>query len=275
MSGPEDRKLRLAVPGAAGKMGRMIVKVIAESPGCELVAAIERPGSPHLGEDAASLAGLPPSGIAVEHTLERALDRADVLIDFTAPVATAWTVTRAAEAEVAVVIGTTGLGDAELRAVQKAAERVPIVLSANMSLGVNVLFGLLAEAARALGNAYDVEIVELHHRQKKDAPSGTALAMARVLAEALGRDLAAVQRTGRDGAVGTRPVEEIGLFAVRGGDIVGEHTAYFCGLGERLEITHRASSRETFARGALRAAEWLRDRDPGLYDMQDVLGLRR
>jgi 4-hydroxy-tetrahydrodipicolinate reductase len=144
-----------------------------------------------------------------------------------------------------------------------------------MSLGVNVLFGLLAQAAKALGDDYDVEIVELHHRQKKDAPSGTALAMASVLAEALERDLATTARHGRQGNVGARAREEIGLHAVRGGDIVGEHTAYFCGLGERLEITHRASSRETFARGAVRAAEWLRDRDPGLYDMQDVLGLRQ
>src|SRR5262249_13788251 len=151
----------------------------------------------------------------------------------------------------------------EKRAIDKAAEKIPIVLSANMSLGINVLFGLLAQAAQALGDAYDVEIVELHHRQKKDAPSGTALAMARVLAAALERELDQVACYGRQGLVGARPTEEIGIMTVRGGDIVGEHTAYFCGLGERLEITHRASSRETFARGALRAAEWLRDRDPG------------
>jgi 4-hydroxy-tetrahydrodipicolinate reductase len=271
----QELPLRLAVPGAAGKMGRMVVKVIAETPGCELVAAVERPGSPHLGQDAAVLAGLPPSGVLVRKELDEALARADVIIDFTAPVATAWTASRAAEGEVAMVIGTTGLGEAERRAVEKAAERIPVVLSANMSLGVNVLYGLLAEAARALGPAYDIEIVELHHRQKRDAPSGTAMAMARVCAEALGRDLAEVARHGRAGELDARTVEEIGLHAVRGGDIVGEHTAYFCGLGERLELIHRASSRETFARGAVRAAEWLRDRDPGLYDMQDVLGLRR
>jgi 4-hydroxy-tetrahydrodipicolinate reductase len=270
-----ERKLRLAVPGAAGKMGRMIVRVIADTPDCELVAAIERPQSPYLGHDAGTLAGLGPSGVTVKRELDDALDRADVIIDFTAPVATAWTVTRAAEREVAMVIGTTGLGEAELRAVEKAAERIPIVLSANMSLGVNVLFGLIGQAARSLGAGYDVEIVELHHRQKKDAPSGTALAMANVLAEALGRDLGAVGRYGRQGDVGARSDEEIAVLAVRGGDIVGEHTAFFCGLGERLEITHRASSRETFARGAVRAAQWLRERDPGLYDMQDVLGLRR
>jgi 4-hydroxy-tetrahydrodipicolinate reductase len=267
-------KLRLAVPGAAGKMGRMIIKVIAETAGCELVAAIERPQSPQLGQDAGVLAGLAPSGVLVGKELDEALGRSDVLIDFTAPSATAWTVSRAAEREVAMVIGTTGLGDAELKAVEKAAEKIPIVLSANMSLGVNVLFGLLQQAARALGPAYDVEIVELHHRLKKDAPSGTALAMAHVLADALGRDLQKTAKYGREGDVGVRSRDEIGVLAVRGGDIVGEHTAYFCGLGERLELTPRASSRETFARGAVRAAEWLRDRDPGLYDMQDVLGLR-
>jgi 4-hydroxy-tetrahydrodipicolinate reductase len=269
-----ERKLRIAVPGAAGKMGRMIIKVISETSTCELVAAIERPQSPQLGQDAGVLAGLPPSGVPVKKELDEALDKSDVLIDFTAPTATAWTVSRAAEREVGMIIGTTGLGDAELKAVEKAAEKIPIVLSANMSLGVNVLFGLLSQAARALGPAYDVEIVELHHRLKKDSPSGTALAMAHVLADALNRDLSKVAKYGREGDVGTRPQDEIGILAVRGGDIVGEHTAYFCGLGERLELTHRASSRETFARGAVRAAEWLRDRDPGLYDMQDVLGLR-
>ena len=270
-----ERKLRLAVPGAAGKMGRMILKVIAETPGMLLVSAVERPGSTFLGNDAGSVAGLGQLGVEIRSELDDAMANADVIIDFTAPAATAWTVSRAAEHEVGVVIGTTGLGEAEKRAVWQASERIPIVLSANMSLGVNVLFGLLAQAARALGDDYDVEIVELHHRHKKDAPSGTALAMASTLAEALGRDLSKVARYGREGLPGARASDEIGIHAVRGGDIVGEHTAYFCGLGERLEITHRASSRETFARGAVRAAAWLRDRDPGLYDMQDVLGLRK
>ena len=271
----QERKIRLAVPGAAGKMGRMILKVIAEHPEVELVAAIERPGSTFLGKDAGAIAGIGDIGVVIQSELDEALSGADVIIDFTAPAATAWTVSRAAEHEVAVVIGTTGLGEAEKRAVWQASERIPIVLSANMSLGVNVLFGLVAQAARALGDDYDVEIVELHHRQKKDAPSGTALAMASAISEALERELSQVSRYGREGQEGARTTEEIGVLAVRGGDIVGEHTAYFCGLGERLEITHRASSRETFARGAVRAAEWLRDRDPGLYDMQDVLGLRK
>lgn len=267
-------RLRLAVPGAGGRMGQSILKVIAESPAVELVAAIERSDAAVLGKDTGLVAGIGASGLTIGSDLEEALDRADVVIDFTAPAATAWTASRAAEREVAMVIGTTGLGEAERRAVRQAAERVPIVLSANMSLGVNVLLGLLEQAARALGPDYDVEIVELHHRLKKDAPSGTAMAMAERLADALSRDLAEVARYGREGQPGARTRDEIGILALRGGDIVGEHTAYFCGLGERLEISHRASSRETFARGAVRAALWLRDRDPGLYDMQDVLGLR-
>jgi 4-hydroxy-tetrahydrodipicolinate reductase len=275
VNGGDSPRVRVAVPGAGGKMGRMILKVISETPAAELVAAIERTESPLLGQDAGLVAGIGALGVRIQAELDDALSNADVIIDFTAPSATAWTVSRAAEHEVGVVIGTTGLGEAEKRAVWQASERIPIVLSANMSLGVNVLFGLIAQAARALGKDYDVEVVELHHRQKKDAPSGTALAMASVLAEALERDLGKVARYGREGQVGPRSADEIGVLAVRGGDIVGEHTAYFCGLGERLEITHRASSRETFARGAVRAAEWLRDRDPGLYDMQDVLGIRR
>jgi 4-hydroxy-tetrahydrodipicolinate reductase len=270
-----EPRVRVAVPGAAGKMGQMIIRVLAESQTAELVGAVERAGSPHLGQDAGIVAGVGELGVPIRAELDEVLAAAQVIIDFTAPAATAWNVSRAAEHDVAVVIGTTGLGEAEKRAVWQASERIPIVLSANMSLGVNVLFGLLAQAARALGNDYDVEIVELHHRQKKDAPSGTALAMASVLAEALERDLGKVARYGREGQVGARTRDEIGVLAVRGGDIVGDHTAYFCGMGERLEITHRASSRETFARGAVRAAGWLRDRDPGLYDMQDVLGLRK
>ncbi len=266
--------LKIAVPGATGKMGRAIIRVIAETEGVELAAALARAGHPDLGKDAGVLAGLPPSGVLIGHALDDALAAADVVIDFTAPSASAWTATRAAEAEVGLVIGTTGLAEAERRAVERAAEKVPIVMSPNMSVGVNVLFGLLQTAARALGDGYDVEIVELHHRLKKDAPSGTAVRMAEVLAEALGRDLGQVGVYGRQGNVGARPPEQLGVLAVRGGDVVGDHTAYFLGLGDRLEITHRASSRETFARGAVRAALWLGDRDPGLYDMQDVLGLR-
>ncbi len=264
-------RLRIAIPGAAGRMGRILVRVIAESDSLQLGVATEREGSPAIGQDAGLLAGVAPLGVRVQ-TASASLD-ADVLIDFSAPGATAELVARAAEARVAAVIGTTGLGEAERAAIERASEEIPIVFAANMSLGVNVMFGLLRQAARILGDDYDVEIVEAHHRLKKDAPSGTALAMAGVLMDALERhpqDLV----YGRKGDVGARTPREIGIHAVRGGDIVGDHTVSFNGMGERLELVHRASSRETFARGALRAAEWLRDRDPGLYDMQDVLGLR-
>jgi 4-hydroxy-tetrahydrodipicolinate reductase len=266
--------MRVAVPGAAGRMGQSIVRVLAETPGAELIAAVERAGHPALGQDAGVLAGLAPGGVALGSSVDEALARADVWIDFTTPAATAQAAERAAARGVRVVAGTTGLGEAERRAIEAAARRVAVVLSPNMSVGVNVLLKLLAEAARALGDGYDVEIVEAHHRQKRDAPSGTALRMAEVLANALGRDLAAEARHGRSGDVGPRTAKEIGVLAVRGGDVVGDHTAHFLGLGERIEITHRASSRETFARGAVRAALWLADRAPGLYDMQDVLGLR-
>ena len=260
------------VPGAAGKMGRMLVRIIAESANLKLAVALEREGSPALGQDAGLLAGAGAIGVRISPA-DAALD-ADVIIDFTTPLATVALLQRAAEARVAAVIGTTGLGDAEHAAIEKAATEIPIVFSANMSLGVNVMFGLLRQAARALGNEYDIEIVEAHHRQKRDSPSGTALAMARVLTDELQRDMTTDLRYGRQGDVGARTAQEIGIHAVRGGDIVGDHTVSFCGIGERIELSHRASSRETFARGALRAAEWLRDRDPGLYDMQDVLGLR-
>jgi 4-hydroxy-tetrahydrodipicolinate reductase len=251
----------------------MVIRVIAESPQLELGLATERAGSPAIGQDAGLLAGTSPLGVRVG-AADAALD-ADVLVDFTAPDSTARLVARAAEAGIAAVIGTTGLGEPERAAIERAAREIPIVCAANMSLGVNVLFGLLRQAAHALGDDYDIEIVEAHHRQKKDAPSGTALAIADVLADALKRDPKTDFRHGRVGDVGARTTREIGIHAVRGGDIVGDHTVHFCGIGERIELSHRASSRETFARGALRAAEWLRDRDPGLYDMQDVLGLRR
>jgi 4-hydroxy-tetrahydrodipicolinate reductase len=247
------KRLAIALAGSTGKMGRMIAQAISETPSVELTATLER---------------------AALSQLEQALSGVEAIIDFSAPPVTlALAEQLAASGGPALIIGTTGLGASELAIVDAAAKRVPVVLSANMSLGVNVLFGLLEKAARALPG-YDVEIVELHHRLKRDAPSGTALRMAEVVAGALDRELDAAARYGRHGMVGARGAEEIGLHSVRGGDIVGEHTAYFCGLGERLELTHRASSRETFARGAVRAAEWTRGQAPGRYDMQDVLGLR-
>lgn len=265
----------MVVPGAAGKMGRQILRVLVDTPGVVLHGAVEREGHADLGRDAGAVAGGPALGVPITADLDAALDGADVLIDFTVPAATARAAAAAAAHGVALVVGTTGLGEAERAAVVAASARVAVVLSPNMSVGVNVLLGLLDLAARALGDGFDVEIVELHHRLKRDAPSGTAVRMAEVLAQALGRDLGAVGVYGRKGDVGPRRAEELGVMTVRGGDVVGEHTAYFLGLGERVEITHRASSRETFARGAVRAAEWLRDRAPGLYDMRDVLGLAK
>jgi 4-hydroxy-tetrahydrodipicolinate reductase len=264
--------LRLAIPGAAGKMGRILVRLISENPQLELAVATERAGSPAIGQDAGVLAGVNALGVRIQDN-NAELD-ADVLIDFSAPGATADLVTRATQARVGAVIGTTGLGETERKIIEASASEIPIVFAANMSLGMNVLFGLMRQAAHILGPDYDVEIVEAHHRMKKDAPSGTALAMAGVLAEALQRNCKTDLVYGRQGEAPRKPCE-IGIHAVRGGDIVGDHTVSFNGIGERIELIPRASSRETFARGALRAAEWLRDRDPGLDDMQDVLELRQ
>ena len=267
--------MKIGVLGAGGRMGTMLVRAVADTPGLELGAAVESAQSTHRGTDAGTRAGIAPLGVAIDDDLDGALHKIDVLIDFTSPASTAATAMLAAARGVALVVGTTGCGEAEVAVVRGAAARVPVVMSSNMSLGVNVLFGLLRQAAASLGAGFDMEIVELHHRLKKDSPSGTALSMAKEMAGAVGRDLAKVGRYGREGLIGERPLDEIGVLAVRGGDVVGEHTAYFFGHGERLEITHKASSRETFARGAVRAAQWVHGRAPKLYDMQDVLGLPR
>jgi 4-hydroxy-tetrahydrodipicolinate reductase len=226
-----------------------------------------------MGLNAATLAGAPPASTVVRAELP-ARGEAAVWIDFSSAATTAANARAAVAAGAALVVGTTGLGASDKEAVAEAARSVPVVLSPNFSVGVNVLLKLVADATRALGPGYDLEIVEAHHRQKRDAPSGTALRLAEALAEASGRDLAATARYERHGDVGPRTQPEIGLQTVRGGDVVGDHTVHFLGLGERIEITHRASSRDTFARGSVRAALWLATRPPGLYDMRDVLGLR-
>jgi 4-hydroxy-tetrahydrodipicolinate reductase len=266
--------IRIVVAGAAGRMGGHIIRAVRAEADVALAGATERPGF-HTGEDAGTLAGLPALGVPVQGDLRQALaGGADVLIDFTAFEASAANAEIAAERGVALVIGSTGF-TAEARArVEAAARRVPVVLSPNMSVGVNVLFSLVRQAARVLGDAYDVEIVEMHHRKKKDAPSGTAVRLAEVAAEALARDPARDLRCSRHGMIGERPPREIGVQTLRGGDVVGEHTVYFAGEGERLELTHRATSRDQFARGAVRAARWIAGRPPGLHDMADVLGLR-
>jgi 4-hydroxy-tetrahydrodipicolinate reductase len=265
--------VRIAVLGAAGKMGQAIVRALAATPGATLSAAVERPGSAELGRDAGLLAGLGANQITVRGDLPAA-GEADVWIDFSSPAASVAHAAEAASRGAALVIGTTGLSADDRARITQAAAKVAIVLSPNMSVGVNVLLRLVADAARALGPDYDIEVLEAHHRAKRDAPSGTALRLAEALAEATGRDLAETARYERHGDIGPRPGREIGLQTIRGGDVVGDHTVFFLGLGERVEITHKASSRETFARGAVRAALWLAGRPPGLHDMRDVLGLR-
>jgi 4-hydroxy-tetrahydrodipicolinate reductase len=265
--------VRIAVFGAAGKMGGAIVRAIADTPATSLVAAVERADFPELGADASRVAGLPESGLRVQAD-RPGRGMADVWIDFSAPGAAVANAIAAAQAGASIVIGTTGISTQDKAAIASEAKRIPIVLAPNMSVGVNVMLRLVADAARALGSAYDIEIVEAHHRAKRDAPSGTALRLAEAVAEATGRDLGKSARYERHGEIGPRTADEIGIQTVRGGDVVGDHTVFFLGQGDRIEITHRASSRDTLARGAVRAALWLHRRAPGLYDMRDVLGLK-
>lgn len=265
--------MRLVVVGAAGRMGRTLVKAVAEHPDARLVAAIEREGSPELGTEVGALVGLGPLDVPLSADLSAALDEADGILDFTAPEATRSFAEHAAERRLVHIVGTTGLADADFAALRAAAARARIVQSGNMSLGVNVLANLVRQAARALGPDWDIEIVEMHHRMKVDAPSGTALLLAE--AAAAGRDVDLAERSlrGRDGHTGARPDGGIGFASLRGGSVVGEHTVVFAGPGERMELGHRAEDRGLFARGAVQAALWARDRPPGLYGMADVLGL--
>jgi 4-hydroxy-tetrahydrodipicolinate reductase len=267
-------RIRALVAGAGGRMGGRIVAALEGQQGIVLAGACEQAGHQAVGCDAGVVAGIGATDVVVRERLESVIGLGDVVIDFTSPAASLRHVELAVQHGTAVVLGTTGLSDEELATLEKAARKIPIVFAPNMSVGVNLLFKVLGDVAAVLGDAYDVEIVEAHHRYKKDAPSGTAKKMAQVVAAALRRDLEQVAVPGRSGMVGERKTEEIGIFAVRGGDIVGDHTVMFAGLGERIEITHRAHSRDTFARGAVRAAKWVVGRVPGLYDMMDVLGLK-
>lgn len=266
--------IKAVVTGAAGRMGSRIISVIASTEGVRLAGAVERSGHPLIGQDAGGPAGLPPTGVTITDNLDAALAAGDVLIDFTTPEASLVHVQSCAHHHKPVVIGTTGMSKEETEQVRRHSAAVPVVLSPNMSIGVNLSFKVLAEIAQTLGDDYDVEIVEAHHRMKKDAPSGTAVKMAQVLARALGRNLDEVGVYARKGMIGERSTKEIGIQTVRAGDIVGEHTVYFAGKGERIEFTHRAHSRDTFAAGAVKAAKWIVGKNPGLYDMQDVLGLK-
>jgi 4-hydroxy-tetrahydrodipicolinate reductase len=265
--------LGLIVCGAGGRMGGAVIRAIQQSGNIKLVAAIDKPDSARIGKDAGEVAGAGRLGIKISDGIETCLAPHSVVIDFTNPEASLGFLRAAAKKRAPVVIATTGFNPKQLADIKRLAERTPTLLSANTSLGVNVLVSLLGKAARMLGDDYDVEIVEAHHRFKKDAPSGTALALGRAVAQALNRDLDKVGINGRKGIVGERGRKEIALLSVRAGDIVGEHTVIFGGIGERLEFIHRAHSRDTFARGAIRAAMWLATRKPGLYGMQDMLGL--
>jgi 4-hydroxy-tetrahydrodipicolinate reductase len=255
-------------------MGKTIVSCIAETGGIAVVSGTEQPGSPAIGADIGELAGLGKKHIAIRDDLEECMSRCDVCVDFSTPESTLLTLRCALKRGKAIVVGTTGFSAAQKREIGEAAKTIPCVLAPNMSIGVNVLFRVVGEMAKTLGDAYDVEIVEAHHKFKKDAPSGTAVRISEIVAEALQRDLKEVGVYGRKGLGPGRGPREIGIHTVRAGDIVGEHRVLFGGMGETLEICHRAQSRETFARGAVAAALWIVGKPPGLYDMQDVLGLR-
>jgi 4-hydroxy-tetrahydrodipicolinate reductase len=263
----------VVIAGAAGRMGSRLVALLQEQRDLRLVAALEAPGHPSLQKDAGEMAGLPRLDVPITADAEGALGKDRILIEFSVPDASLAHLRLLARQGGRAVIGTTGFSAAQRDEAERLAERVPILLSPNMSVAVNVAFRVLADIARLLGDDYDVEITETHHRFKKDAPSGTALRMAEVVAHALGRDLDKTAVYGRHGMPGERTRNEIGVLSLRSGDVVGEHTVSFGALGERLEITHRAHSRDTFARGALRAAAFIATAPPGLYSMQDVLGL--
>jgi 4-hydroxy-tetrahydrodipicolinate reductase len=266
--------IRVGITGAAGRMGKTLIEALElAGDDLQLAAAIERPDSTLLGADAGELAGVGKRGVPVVASLAGVIDDIDVLIDFTIPAATLENSALCAERGVAIVIGTTGFTAPEQALLESAAGRTAVCKASNFSTGVNLCFKLLDMAARVLGDDVDIEVYEAHHRHKIDAPSGTALSMGEVVANALGRDLDQVAVYGRQGQTGARERDTIGFATVRGGDIVGDHTVMFAAEGERVEITHKASSRMSFARGAVRAASWLVGREPGLYDMQDVLGL--
>ena len=265
--------LNLAIAGSSGRMGRALLEAVAQAPDMRLAAALERKGSPFVGKDAGELFGA-PCGVSISEDTALGLAGCNALIDFTRPEATLDHLKACRELGINIVIGTTGFSPEQKGLIADAGRDIGVVFAPNMSVGVNLSLKLLDMAARVLNEGYDIEIVEAHHRHKVDAPSGTALRMGEVVANALGRNLAECAVYGREGVTGERSPSTIGFATVRGGDIVGDHTVLFAGIGERIEITHKASSRATFALGALRAARFLAQRGKGLFDMQDVLGLR-
>ncbi|SBS28204.1 4-hydroxy-tetrahydrodipicolinate reductase [Marinomonas spartinae] len=266
--------MRIAVIGASGRMGKNLIIATNETDGVSLGAAIVRSDSSLVGADAGEIAGIGKLGVSATASLADSVADFDVLIDFTTPSLTLENAAFCAEHNKAIVVGTTGLNNAEKTQLASYAEKTSVVFAPNMSIGVNLTLKLLSTAAQILGDDYDVEIVEAHHRHKVDSPSGTALRMGEVVAEALGRDLKECAVYGREGQIGPRTQKEIGFETIRAGDVVGEHSVWFATEGERIEIVHKASSRMTFAKGAVRAANWLEGKAAGLYDMQDVLNLK-
>lgn len=265
---------RVIIAGATGRMGSRLATLSYEYPDLTLAGGFERAGHKDIGKDIGVLCGVGEKKIVLADSLGSVIDAGDVIIDFTAPLATLTNVALAAAKKKAMVIGTTGIEKEQIEEIKIASREIPIMFAPNFSVGVNLLLKVLKDVARVLGDEYDIEIIEAHHRLKKDAPSGTALKLAQVVADAVNRDLDEVGVYARKGIIGERTKKEIGIQTIRGGDIVGDHTVMFCGLGERVEITHKATSRDTFTRGALRAASWIVKQKPGLYDMQDVLGLK-
>ena len=266
--------IKAIVAGAAGRMGKRLISLIHQNEDIVLAGAFERPDHPDVDKDAGYVAGIGEAGVKIAGSLENTIDKGDVLIDFTTPQATLENIRLASSAHSALVIGTTGISGEMLKEVETLGKKMRCVFAPNMSVGVNVMFKIAEELARILGRDYDMEILEAHHRMKKDAPSGTAMRLARILAGTAGRDLEKVGVYERKGIIGQRTDEEIGIQTWRAGDIVGEHTVLFGGIGERLELTHRAHNRDNFARGAIRAALWVVKQPVGLYDMQDVLGFK-
>lgn len=266
--------VKVAIAGASGRMGRMLIEAALQTPGVSFVAALDREGSAFIGRDAGEMVTGNACGVSVGTDITAALTAADCLIDFTRPEGTLEHLRVARATNCAMVIGTTGFSPEEKALIGEAAREIPVMFAPNMAVGVNAVFKLLDVAAKILASGYDVEVFEAHHRFKVDAPSGTALRMGEVVADALGRDLKECAVYGREGVTGERKPETIGFATVRGGDVIGDHTVMFCGLGERVEISHKASSRMPYATGALRAAVFLQDKKSGLFDMQDVLGLK-
>ncbi|MBO1926751.1 4-hydroxy-tetrahydrodipicolinate reductase [Thiomicrorhabdus sp. 6S2-11] len=266
--------MNVAIIGASGRMGKTLIEAVNQTEGLKVSAAIERPDSSLIGADAGELAGIGKIGVSIVGAIEDVVNDFDVLIDFTTPATTVHNLDVCVANNKKIVIGTTGFDDEGLAAIDAAAQQIAVIFAANFSVGVNLCLKLLAQAAEVLNEGYDIEVIEGHHRHKVDAPSGTALRMGQVVADTLGRDLKECAVYGREGITGARDPNTIGFATVRAGDIVGDHTVLFATEGERVEITHKASSRMTFAKGAARSCNWIADKQTGLFDMQDVLNLR-